>query len=710
MSKLLGAQAVEGNPLQKIAQLEQRMAGAENGEVNAATLSDISEDLGAVRAGMFIAGDGEFPPDSSNNFSGMVMIGESFEWPASSGNYWNLLGFESGVLMVGVSATTGKLLAAGGAVVIDNLGITRTGVKFFDRWDATNAGISRRREIGSFLPTGSTTPAGYDWFGDPTENTNLQTNGDFEAGDLSSFDAADSTTPTWAADDGSPYDGTYAALLTTTDDADGSELHTVNPGFEAGDLSGWTTGGTGAWANSTDTAHSGTKSAKLTVVAQTGTLTTNLGGTPRYSVTAGLYYRAELWMLAGGVTLSIKWYTATSGGSLISTDSVSLTDASGSWGHRAQTAVAPATALGAEISISIASTTAVMYFDDFSFKAAQYGTLTTNLGATPRMAVTAGNSYQFSVYAKTDTSGSGVWDTVKAEINWYTATSGGSLVSTSTIPISLGTSYANTAIPLTAPATSAGATIVITAVRDSTASYDSTVLAYFDDISFRVLTVSRYIKWLPNVTIEGGPLDLTELGAAPSTPAAGYTSDYADTNDERRFLNDKGQDNQYSFGQRGTAVSLTLTTGEQAIVSKTVKANTMGTKGWIESTAKLIYHNNSGAARTFTVTYNFGSYAATYAVSLNNHATSRHPFWITVRTFNNQASNAQGHMIEFGGLPGSVIAAATVQAQTLFGEWDTSAVDTTADITVSITIKVNNATVTQTAIGVGNVDGPYYGA
>ena len=84
-------------------------------------LSDISESLGILTAGEFRSGN---RLDPGNGFSGMRML-----YPPVTYNseLWNLVGVENDVLQFGVRASDGKLLAGGGAVILDSSGITAVG-------------------------------------------------------------------------------------------------------------------------------------------------------------------------------------------------------------------------------------------------------------------------------------------------------------------------------------------------------------------------------------------------------------------------------------------------------------------------------------------------------------------------------------------------------------------------------------------------------
>ena len=83
-------------------------------------LSDVSENLGIVTAGEFRSGN---RLDPGKLFSGMRMSYPPMTYGASD---WNLVGVNADTLQFGVRASDGKLLAGGGAVILDSTGITAT--------------------------------------------------------------------------------------------------------------------------------------------------------------------------------------------------------------------------------------------------------------------------------------------------------------------------------------------------------------------------------------------------------------------------------------------------------------------------------------------------------------------------------------------------------------------------------------------------------
>ena len=80
-------------------------------------LSEISEKLGLLMAGEFRAGNGI---DPGKGFTGMRMGFPAFTY---NGETWHLVGVNADGLMIGIRATDGAFLAAGGEVLIDDIGI-----------------------------------------------------------------------------------------------------------------------------------------------------------------------------------------------------------------------------------------------------------------------------------------------------------------------------------------------------------------------------------------------------------------------------------------------------------------------------------------------------------------------------------------------------------------------------------------------------------
>ncbi len=625
----------------------------------ATVIAAISRSAQLITAGELRLGNFPAQP-GSGLFSGVRIGYPAFEYPAGSGQFYHIVGVNNDVIMVGLDAATGKLLAAAGAMIVDNLGITTTGINYFIRFNVENGGTMRRLEFLTLLLASGALAGCLNWY-DPSAGSNLQTNGDFELGNLNDWTAADSGAPAWSADSAAPHGGTYAARFNTTGDTEGGNLQT-NGDFETGSFTGWTTGGTGTWATPTYVSEGwspidpswGTYLGKvLCAASQTGTLTTNLGGTPRMAVTAGLTYRAIALAASALPThwtthnMLIKWYDATSGGSLISTTTLTLSIGAQSGTNinyisNVNNVVAPAGAVGAEIVLNIVKNSTVeslsLRFDNISFTQVQSGTLTTNLGATPRMAVTAGNSYSFSSFAKSDNAAT-TWTNLRALIKWYTATSGGSLVSTDTIPLTPGSGYVSNARTLIAPATAAGAEIVLDLLRG--ASGQGTTNLYFDDIIFQAVSTNTGIRFQPNVTVFGGPLDMEEI-AAPSAPASGIRSIYHNSAYQTRTVDNLGQDGQLLDGERSGYAVYSNDAAAKTILSKVIKANRLGSNGTMTAHCVLrLINGASGAARNITIIASFGgttlfSYSPGGNTPVNTSTVVE--FWTTITNANSVSS------------------------------------------------------------------------
>ena len=145
------------------------------------------------------------------------------------------------------------------------------------------------------------------------------------------------------------------------------------------------------------------------------------------------------------------------------------------------------------------------------------------------------------------------------------------------------------------------------------------------------------------------------------------------------------------------------------LATRTVQSNSMGTTGKHVSRLQAIVLNDSAGTRTHAFQYNFGSYSftltasATVAASATNHSR----WMMEVVTYNLGATNSQVHF-------GKVWREDTAAADTA-GNWDedkvwwgTSAIDTTANVTVTFKAYSSANTATQTAKGVAEFEGPYY--
>lgn len=158
--------------------------------------------------------------------------------------------------------------------------------------------------------------------------------------------------------------GKPAFLIEFFDDAAATNLITVNPGFESGNV----TSGYVSYANwSADTTYKRTGSYSAVIAGYTDALETI-----KYGITAGNSYRFGVWTYKGSDTITIeaKWYNSVP--SLIGTSTVfSGSIAQYSWEEHFATIVAPAGATQVSLSVwkSVVSGGAALVIDDLSITA-----------------------------------------------------------------------------------------------------------------------------------------------------------------------------------------------------------------------------------------------------------------------------------------------------------------------------------------------------
>ena len=176
---------------------ELRIAG---NQINVTTLDEVSDCLGLIRAGEFRVGNGKEP---GNGFTGMRMRYPSMTY---ENNYWNFVGVNEDDIQFGVDATTGRLYAADGRVLIDKTSIGIAGLLYGLQHEATYGTETRKAWLGMWLPSGSSTPTWGIIFSGGTEGSNVIENGDAEHGDLSHWTQSGTS---FSASTDSPYAGTY---------------------------------------------------------------------------------------------------------------------------------------------------------------------------------------------------------------------------------------------------------------------------------------------------------------------------------------------------------------------------------------------------------------------------------------------------------------------------------------------------------------------
>ena len=275
MPDYLSSSSVEGNILQQIDELKRRLAALENGDIQAQQLSELTDNMGDIRAGRFIAlSTGQEPTDADASGCFVSADAETF----SQGDF-NIGGVNNGVLQFGVDAQTGKAIFAAGETELGEDGIVSfaEGIAHQQITGAANY----RTHLGALLPRGLSLHSGYlESFNGFEESASLVTNYSFETGDLTG----------WALSGGA------GLTLTVTDDT--NYVNSQPPYFE---------GSYGLQVSGT-TASTGFVSSN----------TFNVTGGARYFVEAFLKYLTGSSTGDSLYTCYIRWYDA--GANLLASD------------------------------------------------------------------------------------------------------------------------------------------------------------------------------------------------------------------------------------------------------------------------------------------------------------------------------------------------------------------------------------------------------
>jgi len=204
------------NILDRIERLEAKVSNLFTGDTKAVTLDEISEDLGQLRMGDFIATSGDGDPGDPN-FTGTFMSANGF---LINGATYHIGGMKDGQLMWAGNSDTGKFVFCWGNAYIDNEGMTGSDLlKWMIRQIATNDIYTRTGKLGMALKEGGGTIPVWQLSYEDDAGAELATNGDFETGDFTGWTKTTETNGSWVIDDDvyNVIDGTYSLSFSPSD-------------------------------------------------------------------------------------------------------------------------------------------------------------------------------------------------------------------------------------------------------------------------------------------------------------------------------------------------------------------------------------------------------------------------------------------------------------------------------------------------------------
>lgn len=197
--------AVKGNFLDRLARLEKMVERLERREITAQDVTEITRDLGSLYSGRLMAITASDPTEVTANGAFFDADGVAF----SDGQTYHVGGVNNGQLMFGLRAVDGAGVFAGGAGVIDQYGQHLAGIRYaLEHLAADPDGNNPRRgSIEMVYPDGGSIPVWRMQFADNAPTTELMTNGGFETGDTTGWNAASGTTLVAEADPAGGYRG-----------------------------------------------------------------------------------------------------------------------------------------------------------------------------------------------------------------------------------------------------------------------------------------------------------------------------------------------------------------------------------------------------------------------------------------------------------------------------------------------------------------------
>jgi len=224
-STLLAKTANEGNIVDFVNELAQRLEAVERGEVLAQSVDEITSSLGRIEDGELRFGEGE-PGDPEHPFSGRRIIYPPLEVVVEGETFLLTdVGMEAGALTFGLSATDGSAIFSRGKGRIGGDGIRMSGLDYLFQHTASNGIHTRIGRLRMVLPTGGweDTPAWSFEFDQPTFDEAYRLlsryvgptgtpQGDFETDGLAYWQANGVTAALYPA---LKRAGTYSARITS---------------------------------------------------------------------------------------------------------------------------------------------------------------------------------------------------------------------------------------------------------------------------------------------------------------------------------------------------------------------------------------------------------------------------------------------------------------------------------------------------------------
>ncbi len=200
-----------GNVFDALEKQRQELEMARRAEVRADEVSEVSDDLGEMRSGRFLAlTSGSDPTDGDAN--GVFMSSSPIEFPEGT---VNVGGVKDGRLQFGISALDGSAMFAGGKGTLNYDGLNLNGIRYGMKMRATSNMKERIGSIEMGTKENGNPILQINYYGAPSGE--LVVNGDAETGDTSGWSAGANTQVT--SDPNEIISGNYSFKLLLTNNS-----------------------------------------------------------------------------------------------------------------------------------------------------------------------------------------------------------------------------------------------------------------------------------------------------------------------------------------------------------------------------------------------------------------------------------------------------------------------------------------------------------